>query len=118
MLLDLGLPGYVYNAAHKVVGATDASDAVSAAGQTIDLPGGKFSTLTLLGTAVEGSEASQKFTVTYTDGTKQTLTQSMSDWTKPQHFPGETVVTTTPYLDLTNGTVQRHPLMSTATASS
>ncbi len=109
VLLDLGLPGYLYNAAHKVIGATDGPDAISAAGQTIELPSGKFSTLTLLGTA--GSEAKdQKFTVTYTDGTKQKLTQSMSDWTKPQQFPGETVVTTTKYRDLTNGTVQATPV--------
>ena len=105
VLLDLGLPGYVYNAAHKVVGATDASDAVSADGQTIDLPGGKFGTLTLLGTAASEAKE-QKFTVTYTDGTKQTITQSMSAWTTPQHFARETVVTTTPYRDLANGTVQ------------
>ena len=109
VLLDLGLPGYLYNAAHKVIGATNAPDAISAAGQTINLPGGEFRTLTLLGTA--GREAKeQKFTVTYTDGTKQKLTQSMSDWTKSQNFPGETVVTTTKYRDLTNGTVQSTPV--------
>ena len=29
-------------------------------------------------------------TVTYTDGSTETLTQSFSDWNQPQDFPGET----------------------------
>jgi len=106
VLLNLNLPLYIYNAAHKVVGATDPQNAISASGQTIDLPSGTFGTLTFLGSAVSGNQPDQKFTISYTDGTKQTLTRSISDWATPQHYDGETIVATTPYRDLANGTVQ------------
>jgi len=64
-------------------------DAVSDA--TIPLPAGKFSKLYLLGSGVNGKQANQSFTVTYTDGTTTRITQSLSDWWGPsQDYPGET----------------------------
>jgi hypothetical protein len=63
----------------------------------LGLPGGNFSTLQLLGAAVQGNHLRQVFVVNYTDGTADTFTQSMSDWTSPQHYAGETIVLTMPY---------------------
>ena len=65
------------------------SNVIQAAGQTIGLPNGSYSQVELLATAVNGSQASQKFTVNYTDGTSTTVTQSISDWAAPQGFAGE-----------------------------
>jgi predicted SprT family Zn-dependent metalloprotease len=70
-------------------GKAGAANAVSAAGQSIHLPAGQFSTLQWLGAAVDGHQTSQTFTVTYTDGTKSTFTQSVSDRTNPQSYAGE-----------------------------
>jgi hypothetical protein len=93
--------GFSYSAnllgAARTIGATpfnfgpaDAPDAVSGNGKTIVLTAGKFSTLLMLGTAVNGSQPAQPFKVTYSDGTSATFTQTMSDWFKPQNYPGET----------------------------
>jgi subtilisin family serine protease len=73
-------------------GSTNVADTVRAAGQTISVPAGRYSVLSLVGTAVNGSQANQVFTVTYTDGTRQTFMQSLSDWSAPRNFAGETVV--------------------------
>ncbi len=99
----LGLDGVGYSYSANLLGATrtintvpfnfgpaDAPDAVSGNGKTIVLPAGKFSTVLILGTAVNGTQAAQAFKVTYTDGTSATLSQNMSDWFKPQPNPGET----------------------------
>ena len=110
VLLNLNLPQNIVNAAHKVIGATSPLNAVSAPGQPIALPSGQFSTLTFLGTSVGGNQPNQRFTVTYTDGTTRTYTQSMSHWTTPQNYSGETVVATVPYFDLSTGAVQKQSI--------
>ena len=46
-------------------------------------------TLWLLGAAVEGGQVGQTLTITYTDGTTDTLYQNFSDWFQPQRYPGE-----------------------------
>lgn len=71
------------------LGRADAPDLVSCHGQVIPLPSGPHASLWLLGTAVEGSQIAQTFTVTYTDGTTQALVQNLSDWFQPGGFPGE-----------------------------
>jgi hypothetical protein len=71
---------------------------------TITLPAGSYSTLEILAAAVNGNLASQKFIVTYTDGTTTTLTQSVSDWFTPQGYPGESIILTTAYRNVYNGT--------------
>ena len=71
------------------LGPAGANDVVSAAGQTIALPSGNASELKLLATGVNGSQANQTFTVTYTDGTTATFIQSISDWAIPQGYAGE-----------------------------
>jgi hypothetical protein len=85
-------------------GAPGTNNEISGAGQTIALPVGHDLTLSFLGTAVFGNQLNQTFTVTYTDGSTQTFTQSLSDWFTPQGYPGESIVSTMPYRDLSNGT--------------
>jgi hypothetical protein len=82
-------------------GPTGSANAVSAAGQTIDLPAGSFTDLRLLATAVNGSQTDVAFTVTYTDGSTDTFTPSISDWTAPQNYAGEAVAM--PYRNAADG---------------
>jgi hypothetical protein len=61
------------------------------------LPAGTFSAIQILGAAVQGNHVKQLFTVTYTDGTSDSFTQSMSDWTSPQNYAGESKAMTMAY---------------------
>ena len=88
------------------LGPAGASDVVSATGQTIALPSGNDSALKLLATGVNGNQVNQTFTVTYTDGTTATFTQSISDWATPQGYAGESTALTTSYRDTSSGTEQ------------
>jgi hypothetical protein len=84
-----------FSAAATVSGG--APDAVS--NTTVPLPAGNYTTLNLLGSAVNGKQANQRFVVTYTDGTTTTIMQSLSDWWGPsQNYAGESQVLQTPYL--------------------
>jgi len=85
------------------LGAANASNVVSSSGQTITLPAGNFSTLQMVATAVNGGQASETFTVTYTDNSTSTFTQSLSDWGSSQGYTGETVVSTMAYRDGSSG---------------
>jgi hypothetical protein len=76
------------------IGPANAPDAVSANGSAVGLPAGQFSALRMLATGVNGSQAAQSFTVTYSDGTSAAFTQSLSDWFKPQNFAGESMAVT------------------------
>jgi hypothetical protein len=82
-------------------GPANAPDAVSSS--TVLLPPGQFSTLQLLATAVNGSQPSQRFTVTYADGTTSSFMQSLSDWFTPQSFAGESKAVTMAYRDTSSG---------------
>jgi hypothetical protein len=64
---------------------------------TIPLPQGKYLSLSLLGTGVNGAQADQTFTVTYTDNSTQTFTQSLSDWRAPQNNRGEAIAQSMSY---------------------
>jgi hypothetical protein len=77
------------------LGNPNVADAVSTA--TVQLPAGTFSTLKLLATAVQGNQVNQTFTVTYTDGTKTVVQQSLSDWARPQSYSGESKAVTMAY---------------------
>ena len=83
-------------------GPAGSPDSVS--NTTVALPAGQFSTLAMLGTAVNGSQQSQSFKVTYADGTSSTFTQSLSDWSAPQNFAGESKALAMAYRDRSNGT--------------
>jgi hypothetical protein len=58
----------------------------------------------LLATGIEGSQASQTLTVTYTDGTSSQFVRSFSDWFSPQKFPGEYEAVAMAYRNFDNGT--------------
>jgi hypothetical protein len=85
-------------------GPANESDAIECSGQTITLPPGEFSSLQMLAAAYDGAQISQQFVVTYTDGTTSSFTQSLSDWTDSQNFPGETVVAATAFQNTGGGT--------------
>jgi hypothetical protein len=82
-----------------------AAGANSAATNTkITLPAGNYTTLSFLGTGVNGNHLNQVFTVTYTDGTTTNFTQSLSDWARgPQGYAGESVALTMPSYVLGSG---------------
>jgi hypothetical protein len=87
-------------------GPGNAPDVVFCAGQTIALPAGRFNTLQFLAAGVNGGQADQTFTITYTDNTTATFKQSFSDWANPQAYPGEFTLLTMPYRDLSSGSSQ------------
>jgi kumamolisin len=89
-------------------GAPNAPGQVSSA--TVALPAGKYSTLKLLATGVNGNQVSQKFTVTYTDGSTSTFTQSLSDWCTPQGYSGESNAVLMTYRDNSDGTRDTRPM--------
>jgi hypothetical protein len=47
--------------------------------------------------------------VTYTDGTRTNFTQSLSDWFKPQNYPGESLALAMAYRVTANGGTQAGP---------
>jgi hypothetical protein len=66
------------------------------------LTAGNYSTLSFLAVGVNGNQVNQTLTVTYTDGSTQQFTQSLSDWLNPQNYAGESLAATTAYTDLSN----------------
>jgi alpha-mannosidase len=84
------------------LGPADAPDVVTSA--TIPLPPGKFAMLKMLAVGVNGSQEMQSFTVTYSDGTSSSFTQSLSDWYSPSHFSGESAALEMPYRLVADGT--------------
>jgi hypothetical protein len=85
----------VWGGSTFTLGAAGTPNAVSS--KTITLPAGNYTSLKLLGTAVNGAQTNQPFVVTYTDGSSTTFTQSLSDWGTPQGFAGESTVLTMAY---------------------
>ncbi len=71
---------------------------------TIPLPAGKFTTLKLLATGVNGNQTAQTFKVTYSDGSSSSFTQSLSDWCTPQNYTGEAKAVNMTYRDNSDGT--------------
>jgi hypothetical protein len=72
-------------------------------GKTVSLPPGRYLSLNILGTAIDGPQENQPFTVTYDDGSQSTFSQSMSDWYGPSDFSGEFPGVTMPYRLMGNG---------------
>lgn len=101
---EVGMFQNIQNGIPFNLGTADVPDVVSGAGQIITLPAGKFSSLKMLGTGVNGNQPSQKFTVTYADGTTSSFAQSMSDWSTPQSYSGESDAAMMQYRDVSNGT--------------
>jgi len=95
---SITLNGVKYN-----YGTANANNAVSAAGQTLQLPAGQYASLRMMATAVGGNQTSQAFKVNYTDGTSTTFTQSISDWFTPQSYAGELDAVPMSYRNTNNG---------------
>jgi len=53
---------------------------VQADGQMIDVVSGDFSTLLMIGAAANGNQNNQPITLTFTDGSTTTWTQTFTDW--------------------------------------
>jgi len=85
-------------------GPPNVTNVVSAAGQTVPLPPGKYSVLRMLATGFEGDQAGEPFTVTYSNGASATFTQSLSDWYTPQSYAGEAEAVTMGHRNVSNGT--------------
>ena len=94
----------VYNGTLLTFGTANQLDAVGCSGQIVSLTQGKFSSLRLLATGLEGNQKSQIFTIKYTDGTSSKFTQSLSDWFTPQKYAGEAEGVAMAYRNFDNGT--------------
>jgi hypothetical protein len=70
---------------------------------------GSATSLSFLATAQYGAQVNQPFVVTYTDGSSQTFTQSLSDWGAPQGFSGESLWESFPYRLTPQGQQQAGP---------
>ena len=90
-----------FNGTTFTYGPSNAVDAFS--NVSIPLTAGSFSSLNVLAFAVNGNQASQTFTIHYTNGTTSTATRSMSDWCSPQGYSGETTVKATAYRNTSTG---------------
>lgn len=82
-------------------GATNVPNTVTSS--TIPLPAGQFSSLNLVGTAVNGHQTSQSFTISYSDGTTNSFVQNMSNWRSPANYSGEATAMAMPYRDVYSG---------------
>jgi hypothetical protein len=82
----------------QVGGSNGPQNVVHAAGQVISAPQGTYEWLYLAGAGANGNQLSQPITLTYSDGTTETWTQSFTDWSNngntayPTPMPGETVI--------------------------
>lgn len=70
-------------------GTLNATNIISCSNQTVSLPSGNYARLRMLAASVNGNLTAQSLTVTYTDASTTTFTQSFSDWTMPQNYSGE-----------------------------
>jgi hypothetical protein len=86
------------------IGAADKANVVSGASSAIALPAGKYSSLLLLATGVNGAQISQPFKIAYSDGTSVVVTQSLSDWYSPSNYPGEVTALGMSYRNTASGT--------------
>jgi hypothetical protein len=91
----------VFQSSSFTLGPANAPDAVSS--RTVPLPAGQYTTLKMLATGVNGSQASQTFVVNYSDGSNSIFVQSLSDWFAPQSNAGESIAVTMPYRDNNGG---------------
>ncbi len=89
------------------LGAAGTANAVS--NVTVALPPGLYSSLKLIGAAVNGNQANQTFTVNYTDGSSARIVQSMSDWRTPQQYAGESTALKMAYRLTASGATDAGP---------
>jgi hypothetical protein len=106
---NLLTPSRVLDGIQFNFGKPNVSNGVAAAGQTISLPEGRFTTLQLLASGFDGNQTSQPLTVTYTDGTTAHFAQSFSDWFSPSNNLREAEAVAMPYRDMSDGTQDSRP---------
>jgi hypothetical protein len=105
---DASLDGDGYSFSGELLGAEQIGDGVVfklgppnapdvVTGKTVLLPAGKFSSVKVLATGVNGAQELQTFAVTYADGTSSSFTQNLSDWAEPRNFNGEFEAASLPY---------------------
>jgi hypothetical protein len=107
---DLLQSGLDFNGTQFSFGPPDQPDSISGSAP-IALPTGYYTSLQMLATGVQGNQASQSITVTYTDTTTSQFTQSFSDWCSALNGgcsstgsnPGESVAVAMPYRDSAGG---------------
>jgi hypothetical protein len=85
------------------LGSVNQPNFTQAAGQTISVPRGSFSSLNLAGTAVNGAQQNQPITLAFTDGSTVIWTQSFSDWGSPQNYGHEAILSTQTYRNTASG---------------
>jgi hypothetical protein len=86
-------------------GPANATNVISATNQIIALPAGNYSILRMLASAVQGNQLSQIFTVTYTDNSTASFSQSLSDWFSPQNYLGESKAVTMGHRNSSDGSL-------------
>lgn len=89
------------------LGPPNAPDAVT--GKTITLPPGKYASVKILATAVEGNQRRQIFTVNYRDGSAMPFTRSLSDWASSGDLPNESAAVQVPYRLVADGSTDANP---------
>jgi outer membrane protein assembly factor BamB len=90
------------------LGLPDVSNAI-AGPVTLPLTVGQFASLGMLATAINGNAPGAIFTIRYTDGTIQPVTQDVSDWYTPQGFAGEDIAVAMGYRNDSDGTRDERP---------
>ena len=96
------------------LGPQNSNNVVSSSGQTITLPAGSYSSLTILAEAVNGDQLNEPFTVTYTNGYSQTFYQSLTNWLSYPNYPYEQRAAEMSYYRTSNGTLIAGPVYMSA----
>ena len=88
-----------------IFGPLNATNVISCTNQLVPVPQGNYSRLRILGSGVNGSQAGQSISVTYTDGFTGTYTgQGFSDWFSPQNYARESKAFPMGYRNFQDGT--------------
>lgn len=100
-------PTLAWNGLNFQLGGPNQPECTPALGQTIAVPQGSYTQLNLAGAAVNGSQQNQQITLTFTDASTVTWTQSFSDWGSPQTYGHEAIISTQTYRDTASGGTQQ-----------
>lgn len=91
------------------IGPAGKADFIRCGGNKIALPAGSYGSVWVLACSVNGASRYQTFTVHYADGSSDTFAQNVSDWFRPNRFPGEAVGLPTAYRNLSTGKTDPGP---------
>src|SRR5262249_48592690 len=73
-------PSLTFDGTLFTFGPADQPNVVAAGNQVIPLPSGRFGSLQMLATGINGGQGPAPVIVNYSDGTSDTLMQGFSDW--------------------------------------